>query len=153
MIPESRLDKYLQEGFAALLPNDLSIGEASVEEIVADFVTYRKSVEIVMKSVEPSSECDSHANSSFVSDHQFGLDNPSHNSSTTDLVDSDVPRSDGASSTRWRGSDEGSSMGSSNLARNVDDGDDASIHCDIDDDVSILTYENFGAGQTIIEET
>jgi hypothetical protein len=168
MIPESKLHKYLQHGFEAFLPDDLSTGQAGVDVIVADFVTYRKSVENCMKTVGLSSDCDSHADSSIVSDHQFGFDVPSQSSSRKDLSGSDLTFSDGRVSHRWRNSDDSSSdyprsdgfgshrsldSRSLNLSHSNADDDEASIHCDIDDDLSILTGENMGATQTILEET
>jgi hypothetical protein len=45
MIPEKKLHKYLQEGFEEFLPDDTSLGKANTDQLVQDFVTYRKHVE------------------------------------------------------------------------------------------------------------
>lgn len=174
MIPESRLEKYLEDGFEAFLPNDLSTGKANTEEIVADFITYRKSVENCVKSGDRSSDCDSHAYSSLISDYRFELNIQPQHCSTTVYGQSDrIPHADSASSLRLTGSDGGSSLGSRNFSRDMDgddasifysetddacslsrdmEGDDASIHCYIDDALSIHTDENMEAGETIIED-
>jgi len=45
VIPESDLPKYLAEGFEDSLPDEFTNGRASTDDIVKDFVAYRKSVE------------------------------------------------------------------------------------------------------------
>ena len=45
MISEKNLGKYLQEGFEEFLPNETAFGKADTENLVEDFVTYRKHVE------------------------------------------------------------------------------------------------------------
>jgi hypothetical protein len=42
MIPEKDLDKYLEKGYQAHLPDDMECGQSSAEEMVEDFVAYRK---------------------------------------------------------------------------------------------------------------
>jgi len=45
VIPEAELSKYLSEGFEEFLPDELADGRASTDDMVKDFVAYRKSVE------------------------------------------------------------------------------------------------------------
>jgi hypothetical protein len=45
MIPEERLSKFLEEGYEKYLPTDLTVGKVDADELVRDFVTYRKRVE------------------------------------------------------------------------------------------------------------
>jgi len=45
VIPVSELSQYLTEGFEDFLPDELAGGRASTDDIVKDFVAYRKSVE------------------------------------------------------------------------------------------------------------
>jgi len=45
VIPESKLSKYLSEGFEDFLPDELANGRALTDNIVRDFVAYRKSIE------------------------------------------------------------------------------------------------------------
>merc|ERR1712176_998110 len=45
VIDESKLSKYLSEGFEDFLPDELAGGRASTDGIVKDFIAYRKSVE------------------------------------------------------------------------------------------------------------
>mmetsp|Transcript_9104 Transcript_9104/g.16531 ORF Transcript_9104/g.16531 Transcript_9104/m.16531 type:complete len:343 (+) Transcript_9104:257-1285(+) len=45
MIHESKLDKYLEKGFEAFLPDDMSRGTCDTEQLVKDFIAYRKFVE------------------------------------------------------------------------------------------------------------
>jgi len=45
VIPESKLSKYLAEGYEDFLPDELAGGRASTEDMVKDFVAYRKSIE------------------------------------------------------------------------------------------------------------
>jgi len=45
VIPESKLSKYLSEGFEDFLPDELANGCALTDDIVKDFVAYRKSIE------------------------------------------------------------------------------------------------------------
>ena len=42
MIKESELPKYLQDDYVTYLPDDMSTGKANTEELVEDFVSYRK---------------------------------------------------------------------------------------------------------------
>jgi hypothetical protein len=153
MIPEARLDKYLQQGFEAFLPDDLSNGEASVDQLAFDFVTYRKCVEQFTTRAQRSADCDSHASSDHRSDES---DMQSEHWSSTESGESlIIPLRDGPGSLRWRRTDDGDSFGlwSRSNSRDWDeDEDDASIHCDIDDDFSFLTEESIGEGDRIIEE-
>eukprot|EP00535_Pseudo-nitzschia_heimii_P013046 CAMPEP_0197193024 /NCGR_PEP_ID=MMETSP1423-20130617/26276_1 /TAXON_ID=476441 /ORGANISM="Pseudo-nitzschia heimii, Strain UNC1101" /LENGTH=269 /DNA_ID=CAMNT_0042646073 /DNA_START=85 /DNA_END=894 /DNA_ORIENTATION=+ len=45
VIPEAKLSKYLSEGFEDFLPDEFAGGRASTDDIVKDFVAYRKSIE------------------------------------------------------------------------------------------------------------
>jgi len=45
VIPETELSKYLANGFEDCLPDELADGRASTEDMVKNFVAYRKSVE------------------------------------------------------------------------------------------------------------
>lgn len=45
MIPESELKEYLMDGFEEYLPDDIKCGKASTQDIVNDFIKYRKFVE------------------------------------------------------------------------------------------------------------
>ena len=45
MIVESDLSKFLGEGHEKYLPTDLATGKLDADELVRDFVTYRKHVE------------------------------------------------------------------------------------------------------------
>jgi len=45
VIPETKLSKYLQGGFEDFLPDEFTDGRASTDDIVNDFVAYRKSIE------------------------------------------------------------------------------------------------------------
>jgi len=45
VIPETKLSKYLSEGFEEFLPDEFADGRASTDDIVKDFVAYRKSIE------------------------------------------------------------------------------------------------------------
>mgnify|MGYP003565649968 CR=1 FL=1 len=45
MIPESELGQFLEAGFEEFLPDDMSTGKASTEQMVQDYITYRKHVE------------------------------------------------------------------------------------------------------------
>jgi len=45
VIPETELSNYLSEGFEDFLPDELGGGRASTDDIVKDFVAYRKSIE------------------------------------------------------------------------------------------------------------
>jgi hypothetical protein len=45
MIAESNLFKFLGEGSENYLPTDLAAGKLDADELVRDFVTYRKRVE------------------------------------------------------------------------------------------------------------
>jgi hypothetical protein len=45
VIPESELSNYLSKGFEDFLPDELADGRASTDDIVKDFIAYRKSVE------------------------------------------------------------------------------------------------------------
>lgn len=64
MIPESKLEMYLEPGYAALLPNDVAnedscinaIGEADEDELVKDWIQYRKFVEAKIEECESSSQ-------------------------------------------------------------------------------------------------
>lgn len=45
MIPESQLNDYLTDGFEEYLPDDIGCGKASTEQMVDDFIQYRKFLE------------------------------------------------------------------------------------------------------------
>lgn len=45
MIPERQLSDYLAPGYGSHLPDDMVSGEASTEDMVRDWVTYRKFIE------------------------------------------------------------------------------------------------------------
>lgn len=45
VIPESELSNYLSKDFEDFLPDELADGRASTDDIVKDFIAYRKSVE------------------------------------------------------------------------------------------------------------
>jgi len=45
VISETKLKKYLAEGFEEFLPDEFADGRASTDDIVKDFVAYRKSIE------------------------------------------------------------------------------------------------------------
>jgi hypothetical protein len=45
VVPETELSKYLAEGFEIFLPDEMADGRAPTDDIVKDFVAYRKSVE------------------------------------------------------------------------------------------------------------
>ena len=45
MIDESELGTYLEKGFEASLPNEFPSGEANTDELVSDFIRYRKYAE------------------------------------------------------------------------------------------------------------
>lgn len=45
MIPEEDLKSFLAEGYETYLPDDTAHGKASTQELVEDFVTFRKHVE------------------------------------------------------------------------------------------------------------
>jgi hypothetical protein len=45
VIPESELSNYLSKGFEEYLPDELADGRASTDDMVKDFIAYRKSVE------------------------------------------------------------------------------------------------------------
>lgn len=45
MIPEEKLGRFLQPGFAKYLPDELKCGKAVVPDLVDDFITFRKHVE------------------------------------------------------------------------------------------------------------
>ena len=45
MIPESRLNEFLAEGYQQYAPDDMEGGQQSTEQLVQDFITYRKRVE------------------------------------------------------------------------------------------------------------
>jgi len=45
VIPETKLSKYLSEGFEDFLPDEFAGGRASTDDIVKDYVAYRKSIE------------------------------------------------------------------------------------------------------------
>jgi hypothetical protein len=45
VIPESELSNFLSKGFEEFLPDEFTDGRASTDDIVKDFVAYRKSVE------------------------------------------------------------------------------------------------------------
>jgi hypothetical protein len=42
MIPEQDLHRYLQEGYQTYLPDAMESGKANTDDLVEDFVTYRK---------------------------------------------------------------------------------------------------------------
>jgi len=45
MIPGDRLCDFLEEGFEEFLPEDIALGKASIDDMVSDFVAYRKFIE------------------------------------------------------------------------------------------------------------
>jgi hypothetical protein len=45
MIPEHKLEEFLQAGYQTYLPDDCEGGKASTQELVEDFVAYQKRVE------------------------------------------------------------------------------------------------------------
>ena len=45
MIPESQLDEFLEKGYEAYLPDDMSSGKAPTDDLVSDFIAYRKYAE------------------------------------------------------------------------------------------------------------
>jgi len=47
IIPNSQLDIYLRNGYRAYLPDDIIGGKNSTEEMIKDFIEYRKYVEYV----------------------------------------------------------------------------------------------------------
>jgi hypothetical protein len=143
MIPESQLSKYLQENFEMFLPDDVRIGEASTENMVADFITYRQIIEGRTKSRGCSDE-GSHV-ASLYSDQLSESDAMSNRYSTTESGETYELNH----SHSWNNSSSvagSAETGPSNRSRSIgeydddDDGnDDASIHCDINDDFSVLT--------------
>jgi hypothetical protein len=103
---ESTISKYLQADYRRYLPDDFATGQASTEELVADFVTYRRYVERGDDLVGYS-EGEQSCNSEYEDDED-----------TIDLVSNNDNDSQ-------HGSDTASSCAS-------DDDDDASINADID---------------------
>jgi CRAL/TRIO domain len=56
MIPESDLSEYLMPGYERYLPDDTKTGHASTEQMVDDFIVYRRYIEGVnTKPVKPRS--------------------------------------------------------------------------------------------------
>jgi hypothetical protein len=51
MINESQLSKYLMDDYETYLPDEFSCGKGNTDQIVKDFITYRKFVEITEASV------------------------------------------------------------------------------------------------------
>lgn len=45
MIPEAKLTEFLMEGYESFLPDDMECGTASMDDIVEDFIKFRKYVE------------------------------------------------------------------------------------------------------------
>jgi hypothetical protein len=45
MIPEHKLEGFLEAGYQTYLPDDCEGGNASTQELVKDFVAYQKRVE------------------------------------------------------------------------------------------------------------
>ena len=45
MIQESELHHYLNDNYQNYLPDDMECGKASTEQMVQDFITYRKYIE------------------------------------------------------------------------------------------------------------
>ena len=117
--PESKIAKYLAPDFREFLPDDMSSGTASTDDMVKDFLKYRVSVE-----KNPSN----HA--SGVSMSSISLSGP-------------MPYMEGTFDPR-----DHQSLGSSGSLGSVtsshhedDDEDDASIHCDIDN-IDLLEEED-----------
>jgi hypothetical protein len=47
MIPESRLNEFLADGYQQYAPDDMEGGQQNTEQLVRDFITYRKLVESI----------------------------------------------------------------------------------------------------------
>ena len=47
IIPHSQLGVYLGDGYCAYLPDDMVGGQISMDEMIGDFIEYRKHVEYV----------------------------------------------------------------------------------------------------------
>ena len=47
IIPNSQLGVYLGDGYRAYLPDDMSGGNCSTDDMIQDFIEYRKYVEYV----------------------------------------------------------------------------------------------------------
>ena len=47
IIPNSQLDVYLGDGYRTYLPDDMADGQNSTEEMITDFIEYRKHVEYI----------------------------------------------------------------------------------------------------------
>lgn len=45
MIPAARLPEFLADDYLAFLPDDLDGGKVPTEQLIQDFITYRKHVE------------------------------------------------------------------------------------------------------------
>ena len=46
VIKENKLSEFLMEGYEAFLPDETGAGKAPTEDMVKDFVAYRKAVEV-----------------------------------------------------------------------------------------------------------
>jgi hypothetical protein len=110
VIQEKMLNKYLEDGIEAFLPDDFETGEADTEALCLDFITYRKFVE---KKIADSSWKEG-----------FFSHIPSYNPG---FLENPPVRSDWSRTARRLAHSFVSNFSP------MDD-DDASIHCDIEDD-------------------
>ena len=56
MIPEARLNEFLQPGFERFLPDEFQQGQVSLDSLARDFVSYRQYIETKTKCRVPSDE-------------------------------------------------------------------------------------------------
>jgi len=121
IVPESKIYKYLEEGYEQCLPDDMRTGMADTPAMVHDFISYRQFVESGSLGGRSSG-----AATSTDSRHR-----PSDTVSHSDVASL---RSAGGLSSNM--SDSGSGV-SVMTDLDLDDDDDASIHCDISDEEAL----------------
>ena len=119
VIQETMLDKYLKEGFENFLPDDVESGLVDTEQLCLDFVAFRKYAE---KKLDSSLKIESRSQSDTYS---LGRTCPSRVSSSSFSSSSRTP------SFIRQNSFSNNSVAQSSLSG---DGDDASIHCEIQDE-------------------
>ena len=119
VIKERMLHKYLKEGFENYLPDDLSCGRENTEALVRDFIAWRKCAE--GQFLEEGSRVSYRSMPSYSISESVSVS--SHSSSVK------LARRPSLSSY--------SSMSHAGSSQHGDGDDDASIHCDIENDDSI----------------
>jgi hypothetical protein len=126
VIQENMLNKYLEDGIEAFLPDDLETGEADTEALCLDFITYRKSVENKIADSSWKEEFFSHIPSY----------NPGFLESSPVRSDFSFPNGSSTSRTGHHYVQSSARRLAHSFVSNVFpvDDDDASIHCDIEDD-------------------